>query len=299
MPTAANKSHSMKSLADAGLVYAAVVWGITFSITRNALNDINPLAMVAYRFLIAGLLLLVYLLIKRKKLLENLKHAAFLSVILWMLHGPQTIGLGITTASNSGFITGLFVVFIPIFMFILFRKRPSIYEVAASLVSLAGLWVLTGGMSDVNLGDIITIAAAMAYALHVLFSDKYMKAGIDPIAFSCQQFLFVGLISLVAALVLRYPLGIETARAGWTIVFLAVFPTISAFVVQMYAQRITAPIKVSLIFATQPVFAAVFAWTYGGESVILHRALGGGLIFLALVIAGLSKAIAGKPVQSK
>jgi len=72
------------------------------------------------------------------------------------------------------------------------------------------------------------------------------------------------------------------------VVFLALFPTLSAFVIQMVAQRFTAPLKVALIFALEPVFAAVFAWTLGGEAFVWHRAGGGLLIFAALVLSGMS-----------
>ena len=77
--------------------------------------------------------------------------------------------------------------------------------------------------------------------------------------------------------------------AGQTIVFLAVFPTLSAFYIQMLAQRFTAPVKVSLIFSMEPVFAALFAWTLGGELFLPARAAGGALIVLAMVVGELSK----------
>ncbi len=281
------KSKRSDVLADLGLFYAAAIWGSTFFIVKDALSDIDPIVMVAYRFLLAGLLLLVYLLVKGKRVVAGLGRAVFLSVILWLLYASQTVGLRYTTASNSGFITGLFVFFTPFFLLTIFRHRPTIMEVIGSAVSLMGLWVLTGGLSDINIGDMLTLIAAMTYALHVLFSDRYMKAGVDPVVISCQQFLLVGLFSIAAALVLDLPMTVGSFKVGGVVVFLALFPTLSAFLIQMFAQRVVSPIKVSLIFALEPVFAAVFAWTLGGEEIITHRALGGVLIFLALIISGI------------
>lgn len=274
-------------LSDAGLFYAAVIWGSTFFIVKDALADIDPIIMVAYRFLLAGAILWLFLLVKGKSIFTGMGRAFFLSVILWFLYVPQTVGLKYTTASNSGFITGLFVAFVPIFLRIIFKRKPSLMEVIASIVSLIGLWILTGGLKDFNIGDSLTLVAAVTYALHVLYSDKYMKAGVDPYVISCQQFLMIGLLSLITGFVLDLPFTIGSTRAGWIVVFLALFPTLSAFLIQMIAQKITSPLKVSLIFALEPVFAVIFAWTLGGEEVIFHRALGGLFIFSALIISGI------------
>ncbi|MBD3331960.1 EamA family transporter [candidate division GN15 bacterium] len=277
----------MLRLADVGLVYAAAVWGATFILVKSALTGIDPVIMVGYRFLIAGGVLLVFLRMTGRSLRPHLGPSMFLSIFLWLLYVPQTLGLRYTTASNSGFITGLFVIFIPLFLLTIFRRRPTVMESIASIVSLAGLWVLTGGMTDINLGDLLTLVTAMAYALHLLFSDKYMKTGVDAYVISCQQFLMVGALSLLTGLLFDLDFGISTLSAGVIVVFLALFPTLSAFVIQMLAQKIVSPIRVSLIFALEPVFAAVFAWTLGGEAFITHRALGGLLIFTALLLSGL------------
>ncbi len=282
------ESHKKTLLADLGLFYAAAIWGSTFFIVKGALSDIDPVTMVGYRFTMAGLILLVFLLKSRRSVWQHLGKASFLSIILWLLYIPQTVGLKYTTASNSGFITGLFVLFIPLFLKMVLKKTPSGIDLIASAVSLAGLWILTGGMSDVNPGDMLTLVAALTYALHVIYSDKYMKAGIDPYVFSCQQFLLVGILSLITSVVLDLPFQVASSRAVWIVVFLALFPTLSAFLIQMIAQKITAPVKVSLIFALEPVFAAVFAWTVGGEELIIRRALGGLLIVAALVISSFS-----------
>jgi drug/metabolite transporter (DMT)-like permease len=275
-------------VADLGLFYAAAIWGSTFIIVKDALNGIDALTMVGYRFLIAGLVLLAYLMIKRRPLFTDWKKALFVSVILWFLYVSQTVGLKYTTASNSGFITGLFVVFIPLFLITLFKRRPTGWEIVASFVSLGGLWILTGGLRRMNVGDSLTLIAAVTYALHVLYSDKYMKAGVDPLLISCQQFLFVGALSIVTSLVTGRSFAVTGNAFGW-VVFLALFPTLSAFVIQMFAQRFTSPLRVSLIFAFEPVFAAVFAWTLGGEQFTWAGGIGGLCIFSGLVLSGIGE----------
>lgn len=275
------------ALAHVGLFYSAAIWGSTFFLVKNALSGIDPVALVAYRFLLAGLIVLVYLLVTGRKPWRGLGPATILAVMLWLLYIPQTIGLKYTTASNSGFITGLFVIFVPVFMSTLFRRRPSWTEWTASAVALVGLWILTGGLTDINTGDALTLLAAVTYALHVLYADRYIKRGLNPLLLTCQQFLIVGILSLATGLIFGLDFTIHTASAFKTTIFLTLFPTLSAFAVQMWAQKITTPVRVSLVFAFEPVFAALFAWTLGGETPVSHRAIGGLFVFAALVISGI------------
>jgi drug/metabolite transporter (DMT)-like permease len=280
-------SRHQRILADTGLFYAAAIWGATFFIVKDALSGIDPVVMVSYRFLLAGLIMLAIVLATGRSPLKNFKQGAVLAGILTPLYLSQTIGLKYTTASNSGFITGLFVIFVPIFMRLLFHRKPSVMEWLATVVALSGLWFLTGGLTEINPGDLLTLAAAVTYALHVLYADKFLKANVDPLVISCQQFLLVGLLSLVLGVVMKLDFGVHTASAGWATVFLAIFPSMTAFAIQMWAQKITTPVKVSLIFAFEPVFAGLFAWTLGGEVFELHRGVGGLLVFAALILSGL------------
>ncbi len=287
-------SRTRRTYAEVGLLYAAAIWGATFFIVKNALGQIDPVVLVGYRFAFAGLLLGFYLLVKRTPLFTGLRDGIVLGVILWSLYIPQTIGLGFTSAANSGFITGLFVVMVPILAYTMFRKKPSLWEAVAVALSLAGLWLLTGGVHGMNLGDLVTLIAAFFYALHLLYCDKYMKAGRDPIVISFQQFLVVGILSFTTAILFDLPLTIGGRNTASIIIFLTLFPTLSAFLIQLYAQKLTSPFRVSLIFTLEPLFAAIFAWTIGGEQFVLRSASGGLLICVAMVVAELPAAGANR-----
>ncbi len=276
-----------KLLPRLGLLYSAAVWGSTFFIVKQALKDVNPIVLVGYRFVIAAFLLAGFCLISRKPIFRNARHGLLAGSILWLLYISQTMGLGLTTASNSGFITGLFVAFVPVFSLTLFNRKPAVTEVIATAVSLTGLWILTGGLNDINVGDLFTVVAAATYALHILVLDKYIKGGDDPFSFSFQQFSVVGVASLLTGMTFGLPLSVAGTTTLRVILFLALFPTLSAFVVQVVAQKTTKPFQVSLILAFEPVFAGVFAWTLGGEEIILYRAIGGLAIFLGMIISGI------------
>lgn len=271
--------------AELGLLYAAATWGSTFYILKDSLNYVDPIVLVSYRFGLSTIVLGAFLLYRRKNLLTNLKAGIILSVLVWIMYILQTIGLKYTTATNSGFITGMFVVFVPIFSFILFKKHTQLNKIVAILISLLGLWILTGGLNYINLGDILTLGTAVAYAIHVLLIDKYVKNNVDPYILVFQQFFFVAVASLLVSLVLKLHFNPIFSNVSWAIVYLALIPTVSAMLIQFVAQKLTTPIRASLIFAMEPVFAALFAWTLGGETFILHKALGGFLIVLAIIFS--------------
>ena len=140
-----------------------------------------------------------------------------------------------------------------------------------------------------NRGDVLTVLAAAAYAAHLLVTDKYVKAEADLILLAFHQFWMTGLLALLIVGGLGLPLRVKTAGVADVIVFLALFPTILAFFIQMLAQKRASPLKVSLIFSLEPVFAAAFAWTWGAEPFAPARAAGGGLIVLAMIAEDILK----------
>jgi drug/metabolite transporter (DMT)-like permease len=275
-------------LAEIGLVYCAAVWGATFYMVKGALDSVDPTALVAWRFLLSAALLLPWVAMRPRKLVL-LKESAILASILATLYLSQTEGLRFTTASNSGFITGLFVILVPLFLLVFFRKPPTAVQWGASLLALGGLWMLTGGIGACNRGDVLTLAAAVTYAAHLLATDKYVRADADAILLSFHQFWMTGALALLVSAAAGRGLAVGSWKAGGTIIFLAVFPTLSAFYIQMIAQKFTSPVKVSLIFSLEPVFAAAFAWTLGGEVFRPARAAGGALIVAAMIAGELSK----------
>ncbi|HBB68246.1 MAG: hypothetical protein A2X28_02905 [Elusimicrobia bacterium GWA2_56_46] len=274
--------------SDIGLVYCAAIWGSTFVLVKGALDSVHPVSMVGMRFLIAALLLLPWVL-KRKNKAAMLKESFILSFFLSALFLAQTIGLVYTSASNSGFITGLFIIFIPAFMFLLRGERPARTQLASAGLAIAGMWLLTGGVNGFNLGDALTLGAAASYSAHLIFTDRYVKAGADTVMLAFHQFWLVSLFSFAIALLTGCPLGVGGVKGWGVIILLAIFPTLTAFYIQMLAQKTSEPFKVGIIFTLEPVFAAAFAWTLGGENFVPIKAAGGLLIVAGMVTGEFSK----------
>lgn len=279
-------------LLDGGLLYCALIWGSTFFIVKDVVASVDPLALVGYRFVLSALALAPWALTRPRP--GNLvREGMVLGALLLLLYATQTAGLRYTTASNSAFITGTFIFFIPMFLLVFFRQKPTGGQWTAVSLAGAGLWLLTGGLSGFNKGDALTIFAAMAYAGHLLGTDRYVRAQDDTVLLAFHQFWFCGVSSLVLCAATGGSFAVPSASAWGWIVFLALLPNLSAFFIQIKAQRHTPPIKVGLIFSLEPVFAAVFAWTVGGESFSGRRACGGLLILTGMILGELSKLTLG------
>ncbi len=267
-----------------GLFGAVLSWGSTFFLVKGSVVLMNPVTLVAIRFWIAAVVLAVFLCLRRVALFSSSKEGFILGFFLWLLYVPQTIGLGYTSAANSGFITGLFVVFVPLLGWLMYKQIPSKIKMLSVSLSIVGLWILTGGIQNFNIGDGLTLVTAIAYAIHILLAESYVKNKINPIVLSFQQFLTVAVLSTLTCFFFHLPLIVLPAT--WpTLIFLAIVPTLLAFVMQLVAQRHISSIKVALIFVLEPVFAALFAWTLGGEIFHPLQAVGGGVIFVAMVLS--------------
>ncbi|MFA5160837.1 MAG: EamA family transporter [Elusimicrobiales bacterium] len=267
----------------AGLVYCAAIWGSTFFAVKDALSSISPAALVAYRFLICAALMFPFAL-RGGGLRRHIRESAILSFYLALLYVSQTWGLKYTAAATSGFVTGMFVFFTPLILFLFFGRRIERRQWAASLLAVAGLWLLTGGISGFNRGDAVTILAAVCYAAHVILTGEYMRENPDMPALIFHQFWMTGLACLAFSLLCGESMAIASPKGWGWLIFLALFPTLSAFYVQFWAQKTVPADRSSLIFSLEPVFAALFAWTVGGEQSSAVKIAGGALIFSGIII---------------
>ena len=274
-----------KRFHDIMLLAATLVWGSSFFIVKDLVASVNPFVMVAYRFLIASVFVALLAFVLKKNLLGNILEGLILAFTVWLITVLQAVGMVYTTASNSGFITAMFVVFVPIFSILLFGGKLKKSSLLAIVIDVAGLWFLTEGLKAINLGDFLTMLAAVASAFHILFIDKFGKKGLDPLVLCFQQFFFAGLLSLITALVMGYSFSIVWGKAVYSLAFLIALPTIFSFLAQIFSQKHVDAIRASLIYTLEPVFAAVLAWTLGGEKAISVRVLGGCLIFAGMIIS--------------
>ena len=298
-------------MADLALVLVMAVWGSSFAILRFFLSGAggdlsraaSPLAVVTARMVVAALLLLGWLLLRPagRAALETLRAPGALArggvlrdglLCGALLAGGfllQTEGLPRTTASRSGFITGLLVAFVPLLEFAFFRKRPAPPALAALALAVAGMALLSGVFSapaagqGTAAGDLLTVGCAIVFAAHILVLGRVAPR--HPVAL--LLLLQLACIALVAGLLgpLVETPHLPAAPTLWAaILYLALFATLLAFGVQTWAQRVVAPVRIALLSALEPVFAALWAALLLGERLSVQEKAGGALIVLGVAV---------------
>ncbi len=266
------------------LLLASAIWGSTFVVVKEAIARTPVLDFLSWRFVLAGALLVVL----RPRALVRLgrrgwRQGLLLGLALAAGYMTQTFGLRLTPPAVSGFLTGLQVVFTPVLGWCLLRHRAARRTWIAVLVATAGLALLTLRGVSFGVGEGLTVASAALFALQIVGLEEWASVE-DAYGLAAVQLLTVGAVSLAAAA----PAGVSlpSTPALWgAIVLTAVAATAFAFVVQTWAQSHLSAISAAVVFTTEPVFAALFAWL-SGERLGVGLVLGGALVVLSMLVMG-------------
>lgn len=282
---------SKESLSDLMLLGVSMIWGGTFPLIKVSLQDISPYVFLSLRFLIATLILAV---VFRKELastsIEALQAGFLIGVFIFIGYLTQTVGLKYTTASKSGFITGLYVVFTPILAYPILRTALPRKRILAVLLASTGLFLLSeiDPISlRMNYGDFLTVLSAVAYAFSVVLIGKYAKIFSVPVL-ATTQILTTWVLSTLSWAILE-PLFLPKSRIAWiAIVITAIFATALAFLAQNYAQKHTTATKAAIIFTAEPIFALIFSSATLGETLTHRGILGAMLIIVGMLLSELT-----------
>lgn len=263
------------------LLLSTLIWGATFPATKAALEEVLPFSFLFLRFLLGTVLTLAIVLGTGGRLRldrDLLRMSAIATVFLFVGYATQTVGLRYTTASNSAFITALYVVFVPLFL-----GRFHVRTWAAAGLAVLGLWFLVDPTVSLNLGDLWTLVCAAAFATHICCLEAYTRRG-DAVSLFGWQMVFVTL-ALLPAMAIESPASVRLAPTSALLIALLVTGVLAtgAFAVQMWAQRVVPAHRVAFIFSLEPAFAAWLAWYFLGERLDPGGWLGSGLILVALL----------------
>ena len=287
---------STRTKAEVFLVVVTAIWGCTFVVVKGALADASPLPFLAVRFMLAGLLLLAILgrgQVDRRTILPG----SILGLFLFAGYLFQTWGLIYTTPSKSAFLTGFSVILVPVIM-MLSGFRMGSATLVGGVLGLFGIYLLVApsGMAAVNRGDLLTLAGALSFAVHIVLVGHYTKK-FSFLHLVPVQVLVVGLLSLVALPFVPHQTLHLTGRLVGAILVTAVLATAVAFSVQNWAQQYTPAAHTALIFALEPVFAALSSWLVVGEHFGGRVLLGSGLILAGMVISEIWGGSQPSPVE--
>ncbi|MGJ7921849.1 DMT family transporter [Neobacillus sp. LXY-4] len=288
-----------KSLyADFCLMLVALVWGATFVLVQNAISLLPPLSFNGVRFLFAAILLGSWLFLFKKDQLKYWNKRLLFSGFLmgfWLFLGyaTQTMGLLYTTSSNAGFITGLSVVLVPLFSLFLLKQRPGVNAIGGVVLATWGLYLLTMTNSmALNIGDFLVLLCAISFALQIIVTGKYSSSH-PSLLLTVVQISTVAVLSSISAFLFEDWQRAFQAEILFNpnviaaLLVTSIFATALAFFAQTTFQKYTTATRVALIFALEPVFAALTAYFWGGERLSGSAIIGCALIFAGMILSEL------------
>jgi drug/metabolite transporter (DMT)-like permease len=272
-------------LAVLALLGVGFVWGAAFVLMKDAIKQQPYMDFLATRFTVAFLAMLIlrpHVSLKFEK--GDVSYGALLGVVLALGYITQTIGLELTTAATSGFLTGLYVVFTPLIAWLVMRQSVAKRVIVGVVIALAGLAVFSGAATDVEfqLGQIWLVACAVFYAIHILLLGKHGK-GRSAYRFAMLQIGWMAVVTWGFAIVDGYQPP-PNAEVWFAIFFTAILSTVLAFWTQTWAQTLIDPARVALIITSEVIFTALVAVAVGQEPITFAMIIGGGLMFAAMLI---------------
>jgi drug/metabolite transporter (DMT)-like permease len=262
--------------AHLAIVAAAVLFGTTFVVVKDAVADVEPVPFLAVRFSLAGLLMLLLVPRRPAPARGEVRAGGLCGLSLLAGYLFQTIGLQYTTASASAFITYLLVVFVPVLSAVALHRRPTPPTLAGVVLGTGGLFLLTGKGLALGRGELLTLGCAMCFALHVVLLAEFAPR-FDVVRLNAVQLLVTGGACVIPGLFLG-GYGFTT-RAWVAAVYTAIAVSALALLLQLWGQRHVGPTRTSLLLLIEPVSAAVLGYVLGER--LGARGVAGALLILA------------------
>ena len=285
-----SSSHALKMrLAPWALLLVSAAWGMAFVVMKDAIERQSVNSFLFTRFLVAVIAMFllkptVIQVINR----EILRKGFIAGLFLASGYILQTLGLALTGAAVTGFITGLYVVATPVLAALVLKVRITAFTWGCVLLATAGLALLSLKGWNLGYGEFLVFLCAIAFAAHIIALSKWSN-GLDVYAMTIVQLATCALATGLISLIQGYELPPD--RNGWYVVlFTAIICTAVAFVVQTWSQAHMSATKVAVILTMEVVFAALFAVIFGGESLSLRTFFGGVLVLAAMFMIVLKEA---------
>lgn len=289
------KSKKLNLIGVILLLSATLVWGTSFFILKQTIEQVPTFYVIAIRFLVAGLglgLIFIKKLVKIDK--KTILRGFILGVFLTLAYVTQTIGLKNTTPGRNAFLTSSYCIMCPFIIWLLFKIRPKLYNVVSATLCIIGIGLvsLSGGESgNYYLGDGLTLISAVFFGLQIIFIDKFQKEGYDSIKLLIIEILTVGVVFAICSLIIELPNGIECYRLNseqfFKILYLTLACTLFAQFAQIFGQRFTNANQSAIILSLESVFGTFFSVLFAGEQLTTLIVVGFVIIFIAMMMSEL------------
>lgn len=281
-----NKMPMSKFKGPLLLLLASVIWGFAFAAQSAGMDYVGPFTFTALRSILGCLALLPVALVfdPKRKDKEWIKGGLACGACLSIAMTLQQIGLVTTSAGKSGFLTALYILFVPLLGTFLKRKVPKNAKIGV-VIALAGFYFLCLNESfSIESGDFVLILSAIVFAVHILVID-YFSPKTSGIRISMVQFLVAGCVNVVFMLLFEQPSCDAVCSAWIPIAYAGILSSAVGYTLQILGQKTTKPTQASLIMSLESVFSVLAGWLVLNESLSIRELMGCGLIFIAIIIA--------------
>lgn len=275
------------------LLLVAMIWGFGFVAQRLGMDHLGPFLFNGIRFILGGLCLLPLAMRSRRtrllpghRVISPITAGICAGILLFIAAALQQVGLVYTTAGKAGFITGIYVVFVPL-LGLLLGKRASLGTWIGVALAVAGLYLLSvEGSFQLNLGDALELAGALFWALHVI-ALAYLSPRTSPVQLAMVQFYVCGVCSLVIAAFFE-PANMAGIYAAYqALIYGGVISVGAGYTLQVLLLQRANPTHASILLSMEAPFAALGGWLFLQEILSLRALLGCGLMLAAILITQL------------
>lgn len=271
------------------LLLAAAIWGGGFVAQSTAMKSIGPFWFIGLRFAVATIVVLPFVWMENRKTTQPLTPRNWLSFVLIgiALFGgaaTQQLGLLTTTVTNSSFITGLYVVFVPLIAVIFLRRAPHWIIWPAALMALGGIYLLSGGsFSRLTIGDFLTVICALFWATQITLAGAAVNETGRPLGISAMQFAVTAVLALAVAAAIE-PISMAAIRSALgEILYVGIFSSGLAFALQVIGQRYTTAPQAAIFLSSEALFGASLGALLLGETIGPIGYAGCALMFAAML----------------
>ncbi|MCR5575761.1 MAG: DMT family transporter [Oscillospiraceae bacterium] len=288
-------------LGKLALLATAIIWGSSFVVFKNTLGSIGALWVLAIRFSIAALIMGCVSFRKIKRATPRcFKGGLLMGAALACAYIVQTYGLVYTTPGKNAFLTSTYCVLTPFFSWAAYRRRPELSHLIAAVLCVAGIGFvsLSEGFSDVNRGDVLTVACGVFYAIQILLTERFRDSG-DAATLSAVQFAAAAVICWVGALLFEKAPTAISSETWLSIAYLSVMCTAVCFYLQVWGIRYTPAATAAMIMTLESVFGVLISILFYREIVTAKIAFGFVLIFAAVLISELRPFRDGKSAEGE
>jgi drug/metabolite transporter (DMT)-like permease len=269
------------------LLLATISWGLTFPLINLSLQLISPVIFLFIRFLISAIILLPIVGIKKLKTKGGEIEGIIAGFLLFIGYYFQTVGLKFTTPADSGIITGLYVVIVPLLSYVYLKSKVSKTDWIAVIIAMLGLIILSDGVSgssSVEYGNILTVICAVGYAIQIAYVSKH-SSHIDSMKFTFYQMLTVSVFSLITIPTFTIYYDLESPLVIFTLIFTAIFAGIMGYFLINRALIYVKPEKAGVVLVTEPIFAAIFSYILVNDKIGIYTIVGGSIMISAMFIS--------------